>query len=215
MRYSVLTYLVMVGILMISGCSGVINQETAGQAPVSGTEMNYRDVMEAWTQEGRIYDGLLTKLLSKVTFKSDVFREAYVEEYARIYSVAGAEHDKLLLDERKEAAAYHDFVIAAYVPEKKWDDFSKETSMWKIYLTRDNVEQIRPLKISKLKRNDPIIDHFYPYMTVWKSIYQVRFPAFDPKADSQLMGDPTDALTLIMTSVIGSVEFKWEYNRKQ
>jgi len=59
------------------------------------------------------------------------------------------------------------------------------------------------------------MDYFYPYITTWKSIYHVRFPAFDPKTDSQAVGDPNDAFTLVMTSVIGSVEFKWEYNRKQ
>ena len=215
MRYSALTYTLLAGILMLSGCSGVKNQETAGQLSVSENEMIYRDVLDAWTQEGRIYDGLLTKLISKVTFKSDAFRQAYTEEYARLYNLEGSEYDKLLMDQRKEAEQYHDFVIAAYVPEKKWDDFSKETSMWKIYITRDQLEQIRPLEIRKQKNKDPIMDYFYPYMTTWKSIYHVRFPAFDPKTDNQLMGNPADALTLVMTSVIGSVEFKWEYNRKQ
>ena len=150
--------------------------------------MIYRDVIDAWTQEGRIYDGLLTKLISKVTFKSAVFRQAYAEEYARLYKLEGPEYDKLLSDQQKEAAEYHDFVIAAYVPEKNWDDFSKETSMWKIYITRDDVEQIRPLEIRKLKKKDPIMDHFYPYMTTWKSIYHVRFPAFDPKTGSSASG---------------------------
>jgi hypothetical protein len=215
MRYSALTFMLLAGILMASGCTGVKSQGTAGQLPVSEKKMIYRDVMDAWTQEGRIYDGLLTKLISKVTFKSAVFRQAYTEEYARLYKVEGAEYDKLVVRDQKEAAQYHDFVIAAYVPEKKWDDFSKETSMWKIYITRDHLEQIKPLAIHKLNKKDPIIDYFYPYMTAWKSIYHVRFPAFDTKTDSQSTGDPHDALTLVMTSVIGSVEFKWEYNQKQ
>jgi hypothetical protein len=207
--------MLMVGIVMVSGCTGIKNQETAGQLSVSDNKMTYRDVMDAWTQEGRIYDGLLTKLISKVTFKSAAFRQAYTDEYARLYNIEGPEYDKLLVDERNDAAKYHDFMIAAYVPEKKWDDFSKETSIWKIYITRDPLEQIRPLEIRKQKKKDPIIDHFYPYMTAWKSVYHVRFPAFDPKTGSQHMGDPHEALTLVMTSVIGSVEFKWETNQKQ
>ena len=207
--------MLLAGILIASGCTGVKNQETAGQLPVSAKKMIYRDVMDAWTQEGRIYDGLFTKLISKITFKSAVFRQAYTEEYARLYNVEGPEFDNLAVVEQKEAAQYHDFVMAAYVPEKKWDDFSKETSMWKIYITRDHLEQIKPLEIRKLKKKDPIMDYFYPYITTWKSIYHVRFPAFDPKTDSQIVGDPQDALTLVMTSVIGSVEFKWETNQKQ
>ena len=215
MRYSALTYILLAGIVMVFGCSGVKNQETSEQLPVFRKNMIYRDVMEAWTQEGRIYHGLLTKLISKATFKSPVFRQAYTEEYARLYNLEGQEYDKLAMAGQKEAAQYHDFVMAAYVPEKKWDDFSNKTSMWKIYITRDNLEQIKPLEIRKLKKKDPIMDYFYPYITTWKSIYHVRFPAFDPKTGSQTVGDPNDTLTLVMTSVIGSVEFKWEYNRKQ
>jgi hypothetical protein len=207
--------MLLTGLLMVSGCTGAKYQESAKQLPVSETKMIYRDAIETWTQEGRIYDGLLTKLISKITFKSAVFRQAYAEEYARLYKLEGPEYDKLVLDEQKEAADYNDFVIAAYVPEKKWDDFSKNTSMWKIYITRDQVEQIRPLEIRKLKKKDPIIDYFYPYMTAWKSIYHVRFPAFDPKTDNQPMGDAYDTVTLVMTSVIGSVEFKWETNQQQ
>jgi len=215
MRYSILATIMLTGVLIASGCTGIKNQETAGQPPVSVKESVYWDVLEAWTQEGRIYDGLSTRLISKATFKSAAFRQAYSAEYARLYKLEGPEYDTLVADQQKEAVDYNDFVFAAYVPEKHWDDFSKETSMWKIYITRDNGEQIRPLEIRKLKRKDPITDYFYPYITTWKSIYHVRFPMFNPKTGSQLMDDPYDTVTLVMTSVIGSVEFNWEYNRKQ
>ncbi len=46
--------------------------------------MVYRDVFDAWTREGRIYDGLSTKLISKATFKSAVFRQAYAAEYSGV-----------------------------------------------------------------------------------------------------------------------------------
>jgi len=215
MRYRALTYVILAGILTLIGCAGARNQGPVENTPVPEKKMVYRDVFEAWTQEGRIYDGLSTKLISKATFKSAAFRQAYAAEYARLYKTKGPEYDKLVADQQKAAADYHDFVIAAYVPQKNWDDFSKETSMWKIYLTRDAVEQIRPLEIRKLKKKDPILDYFYPYVTTWKSIYHVRFPTLDPKTGSQILEDPNDAVTLVMTSVIGSVEFNWKGNRKQ
>lgn len=207
--------MMLVVIVTLSGCVGVKNQATTGQRPGSGNIVNYQDAMETWTQEGRIYDGLVARLISNVTFKSAVFRQAYTQEYSRLYKIEGMEYDTLVRQEQKDAVDYHDFVMAAYVPEKKWDDFSKETSMWKIYITRDHVEQIRPLEIRKLKKKDPKIDYFYPYISTWKSIYHIRFPAFDPKTDSQLMGEPYDVLTLVMKSVIGSIEFTWETNQKQ
>ena len=207
--------MMLVIVVTLSGCAGVKNQKPDGQPPGFGKKVNYQDAMDAWTQEGRIYDGVVSRLISKVTYKSAVFRRAYAEEYSRLYNLEGDEYDNLVMQEQKEAVNYHDFLLAAYVPEKKWDDFSKETSMWKIYITRDHVEQIRPLEIRKLKKKDPKIDYFYPYISTWKSIYHIRFPAFDPKTDSQLMDDSYDVLTLVMKSVIGSVEFKWETNQKQ
>jgi len=207
--------MMLVIIVTFSGCVGVMDQEPAGQLPGSGKKVNYQDAMDTWTQEGRIYDGVVTRLISKVTFKSAVFRRAYAEEYSRLYKLEGVEYDNLVMQEQKEAINYHDFLLAAYVPEKKWDDFSNKKSMWKIYITRDHVEQIRPLEIRKLKKKDPKTDYFYPYISTWKSVYHIRFPAFDPKTGSQPMGESHDVLTLVMKSVIGSVEFKWEYNQKQ
>ena len=215
MRYRALSYVLLAGILAVIGCAGANNQGPAGDTPVSEKKMVYRDVFEAWTREGRIYDGLSTKLISKATFKSAVFRQAYAAEYTRLYKTEGPEYDKLVADQQKAATDYHDFVIAAYVPQKSWDDFSKETSMWKIYLTRDAVEQIRPLEIRKLKKKDPKLDYFYPYITTWKSSYHVRFPTLDPKTGNQILENPNDTVTLVMTSVIGSVEFTWNTNHKQ
>jgi len=215
MRHSILTAMMVAGILIISGCAGIRNQETAGSSSASEEKMAYREVFDAWTQEKHIYDGLATKLISKATFKSAAFRQAYIAEYARLYKIEGPEYDKLVADQEKAALDYHDIVIAAYVPEKDWNDFSKEKSLWKIYMTRDHVEQIRPLEIRRMKNKDLTVDYFYPYVTTWNSIYHVRFPVNDPKTGHQLMQDPFDTFSLIMTSVLGSVEFKWAFNRKQ
>jgi len=215
MRHCALAAMLLAGVLIVSGCTGIKNPGTTGQSSAPEKPSAYQDVGKAWTQEGRIYRGLSTKLISKATFKSAIFRQAYATEYARLYKLQGPEYDKLVADQQKEAADYLDFVIAVYVPEKQWDDFSKDSSMWKIYMTRDNVEQIRHLEIRKLKTKDPITAYFYPYLTTWKSVYFVRFPMTDPKTGNHYTNDIHDPVTLVMTSVIGSVEFKWEYNRKQ
>ncbi len=70
-------------------------------------------------------------------------------------------------------------VIVVYVPQKNWDDFSRNKSMWKIYITRNGEEQIASLEIRKLKKKDPKLAYFYPYTTTWNSIYQARFPVTD------------------------------------
>ncbi len=82
--------------------------------------------------------------------------------------------------------------------------------MWKIYITRNGEEQIAPLEIRKLKKKDPKLAYSYPYTTTWNSIYQARFPANDPVSGQPLLDEPFSGLTLVITSVIGSVEFQWD-----
>jgi len=214
MRTNALIYVMLAVALIVSSCGGIYNRKSTGQSSLSEENKNYLAVFDAWTRESRIYDGLETKLISKATFKSTAFRQAYAVEYARIYRVKGSAYDQLVSDQEKAASDYHDVIIAAYVPQKSWDDFSKKKSMWKIYLTTDGVEQILPLEIRKLKKKDPIMAYFFPYTTTWNSIYQARFPTIDPKTGNQLLGDPSTGLTMVMTSVLGSAEFQWDPQTK-
>ncbi len=192
--------------LFATGCSG-LNHRQSVMAP---ERESYQAAVTAWTKESRIYHGLDTKLIAQATFKSLAFRRAYAAEYARVYRLSRQDTDKLVLDQERAAADYHDVVIAAYVPQKNWDDFSQHKSMWRIYITRDGIEQIEPLEIRKLKKKDPKLAYFYPYTTTWNSIYQARFPTTDPETGQVLLDDPAGSLTLVMTSVIGSVEFQWD-----
>jgi len=205
---------IFMGVLIVLGCRGTIHQPVATPSSSIDDPMVYQTALERWTRESRIYDGLETKLISKATFKSAAFRQAYTAEYVRLYRLKAAEFEKMAADQAEAAAAYHDFIVAAYVPQKNWDDFSKDPSMWKLYMTTDGVSQIKPLEIRKLKKKDPILAYFFPYITTWNSVYQVRFPILDPQTGDRLIEDEQGAVTLVMNSVLGSAEFQWQLNMK-
>ena len=169
---------------------------------------SYKSEFDKWTREARIYVGLDVKLIASATFKSSQFRDAYSTEYVRIHRLIGAEKEKFVKDQREAAAAYNDFVLAAYVPDKKWNDFSKKNSIWKIYLTVGESKRLKPVEIRKIKKVSAVTGHFFPFISPWKSVYLVRFPADDKTI---VDGSALD-IKLIITGVFGSAEMVWNKN---
>ena len=169
----------------------------------------YKASLTDWSREARIYRGLGVELIATATFKSSKFRDAYSNEYARTYKLTGSEKTKLLKDQKNAALAYNDFLLAAYVPDKKLNDFNKKDSIWKIYLTVGKGGLLKPLEIRKIKKVDAVITHFFPYITPWESVYLVRFPVISPAAGKSMIDGGAEHIKLIITGVLGSAEMVW------
>jgi hypothetical protein len=117
--------------------------------------------------------------------------------------------EKFLKDQADAADTYNEFIFAAYVPDKQWDDFHEEKSTWKIDLRVDDGERTAPVEIRKLERNNVVLKHFFPYVTPWKSVYQLRFPANRQDTGAALVGNRNRIMTLSVSSVLGSAELTW------
>lgn len=163
---------------------------------------NYPAAFSKWCREARIYQGLDIKLIAAATVKSAQFRHAYVDEYARIYQLSEKDRDKLLQDQMAASEQYIDMVMAVYVPEKSWNDFARTKSMWQLYLSDPSGRRYVPVEIREIKNAGEELNHFYPYLTPWKSFYHVRFPA---EAKSG-----TTVIKLTITGVQGNTEMVWE-----
>lgn len=163
---------------------------------------SYPAAFSKWRREARIYQGLDLKLIAAVTVKSAQFRQAYVDEYTRIYQLSEKDRDKLLQDQMAASEQYIDMVMAVYVPEKSWNDFALKKSMWQLYLSDPNGRRFIPVEIRKIKDTGEELNHFYPYLTPWKSLYHVRFPA-DAKSGATV-------IKLTITGVQGNTEMVWE-----
>ena len=181
-------------IVILAGCQGCqivssVKQIEASSDPYQGS--TYKAVLMKWTSEARIYRGLDLELMTSATFKSPEFREAYANEYDRTYKL------------------YNDFIMSAYVPDKKWNDFNKKDSIWKIYLNAGNEKKIKPLEIRKIKKIDAVLTHFFPYINTWESIYLVRFPVKLPGTDKNIIDDTCSNIKIVITSVLGTTEMAW------
>lgn len=169
----------------------------------------YRIALTRWSRDARIYQGLDVRLMASATYKSAAFRQAYVDEYARAYHLNDTRKSKLMEDQRNAAASFHDVIIAAYVPQKEWDDFDKRDSIWKFSLVTDTGRRVMPIEIRNLKKTDVILEHFFPYVTPWKSVYLVRFPIRVDGTQEYVIDEQTDVIKLEITSVFGTAEMTW------
>ena len=169
----------------------------------------YKAALIKWTSEARIYRGFDLELMASATYKSPEFREAYANEYARTYKLGMEEKEKLIKDQKEASLIYNDFIMAAYVPEKKWNDFNKKNSMWKIHLNAGNGKKIKPLEIRKIRKIDAVLTHFFPHINTWESIYLVRFPVKLPETNNNIIDDTRSNIKIVITSVLGSTEMVW------
>ena len=195
--------------LFAVGCQSGKENQPIQYTPDSRFNPEYKAVFETWTQEDRIYKGFDCKLIAAATYKSIPFRRAYTWEYAKHYRLSLEEKDKLLKDQLDAANTYNEFIFAAYVPDKKWDDFQEEKSTWKIVLGVDSEARAAPVEIRRLERNNVVLKHFFPYVTPWKSVYLLRFPANRRNSEEGLEGDRSRTMTLSVSSVLGSAEMIW------
>ncbi|MEN8245053.1 MAG: hypothetical protein ABFS43_09145 [Thermodesulfobacteriota bacterium] len=196
-------------VVFAAACRGGKENQPIQYTPDSRFNPEYKAVFETWTQEDRIYKGFDCKLISAATYKSIPFRRAYTREYAKHYRLSPEEKDKLLKDQLDAADTYNEFIFAAYVPDKKWDDFPEEKSTWKIVLGVDSGARAAPVEIRKLERNNVVLKHFFPYVTPWKSVYLLRFPANRRNSEEALVGDRSRTMTLSVSSVLGTAEMIW------
>jgi hypothetical protein len=170
----------------------------------------YERVCNEWTREARIHRGLEVDLIASATFKSEEFRKAYADEFAEAYRLTPEKKKRFVEDQLEAAADGHEFLIASFVPEEKWDDFDKANSMWKLYLVNDQNERLVPLEVRRIRRMDAVTPHFFPYITPWKSVFKVRFPRNIPIADRPIVDENTKGITLVITSVLGTTEMGWK-----
>jgi len=115
----------------------------------------------------------------------------------------------LARDQRQAGLEHNEFILAAYVPEEKENDFDKKKSIWKIYLVLDENPPESPLEIRKIDKKDASFIHFFPHITPWQSVYIVRFPVTSSKSGGRLMGDGAKIIKLVVVGVAGAAELEW------
>lgn len=140
---------------------------------------DYEPVLRKWTRTEHLIalselDDLLTVT---ATFESYDFRWAYVVRYAQDYRLTVEQRARLLDSALAETHTTHQFYIALYGGSNvRWTDLSRSTSAWIVRLIDDLGNETAPEQIITIRKPGPIERTYYPYTSVWRQAFRLRFP---------------------------------------
>lgn len=206
--------LFLLGLCLSGNCGCVaqfpqhVNQVVSAQA--ASEQPDYSQALQVWTRSGTIYNQLDTELLITATYHAPEFLRAYVAAYARAYQLDEAREKDLWQERQDNLQEFHEFILAAYVPESDWNDFAHPRSTWKLYLETEREERLSPIEIRRIRKVSPLITSFYPYVKPWETIYKVRFATRSPGSDEPFLRSGDQSLLLVVTSPRGAVRLRWQ-----
>src|SRR5271170_2041770 len=199
----------MLGIFSMAACAEPKVSLAAG--PREYVPSDYAQVLDTWTRDKTLVElsDLDGKLTVTATFESWDFRWAYVVRYAADYRLTVAQRSELLDRTLGDTKTDHEFYIAVSGNNWRWTDLSRPTSAWIVRLIDDQGDETAPSKIESIVKPGPLEQQYFPYTTVWRRAFRIRFPRFTGD------GRPTIANTarwfgLRFAGAEGNGELRWK-----
>lgn len=186
-------------LFIISCASSKVSKTVTGE---------YSAVLDEWTRKGKVYDNFETKLLITATYKGREFRDAYINEYSKVYLLDAETKTKVTEEEMEALKTCHEFFIAVHTPVIEWSDLDKKPSVWALYLANDQDERVMPLEIKRVREKTATDIRFYPYYDDWSKAFTAKFP-LSPGDTKSLVTDKTKFFKLIITGPPGKTELIW------
>jgi hypothetical protein len=164
--------------LALAGCSTQKVSLAAGTREYVASD--YPQVLKRWTRkESLIVVSELDDLLTvDATFESWDFRWAYVIRYAQDFRLTVEQRRALLEKTLNETRDAHSFYVALYGSNRRWTDLTKPNSAWIVRLIDDQGNETAPLEIEGIVKPGALERTYFPYTTVWRQAFRIRFPRF-------------------------------------
>jgi hypothetical protein len=160
----------------LSGCA--TTTVTLAEGPREYVATDYDAVLGRWTRTERLFSltELETYLTATATFESWDFRWAYVVRYVQDYRLTIEQRKKLLEKALDETRQKHQFFVALYGGERKYNDLTKPVSAWIVRLIDDTGNETAPEEIVAIKKPNALERGYFPYNTVFRQAFRIRFP---------------------------------------
>ena len=162
--------------LGVSGCA--TQTVTLNEGPREYVATDYENVLRKWTRTEHLIalselDNFLT---ATATFESWDFRWAYVVRYVQDYRLTIDQRKKLLERTLEETRQRHQFFVAIYGGERKYNDLTKADSAWIVRLIDDTGNETAPEEIVAIRKPNALERTYYPYNTIFRLGFRIRFP---------------------------------------
>lgn len=182
-----------------------------GTGPREYTESDYAQVLKRWTRDKSLVavSELDTLLTVTATFESWDFRWAYVVKYANDYRLTVEQRRTLLEATLAETLDSHRFYVALYGTKVRWTDLTRADSAWIVRLIDEEGNETAPTSIELIARPGPLEIRYFPYSTVWRNVFRIRFPTTAP--DGRATISPSARwFGLRFAGAEGNEELRWE-----
>jgi len=193
-------------LLLFQGCSRRHVSVGRGTGE-SLSPARYKKALKHYTQSASVYSNFETVLLAKATYWGWSFRDAYADEYGYRYVLPAAAQSEMEARERSDWEMYHQFMLAAYTPNPKKNDFSKPDSIWRLRLYDSSGNVAAPVVIKRVDHDDETLKEFFPYVDGWYRAYVVKFPREELELGSE-------QLVLQAASALGIAEFTYATHKE-
>ncbi|WP_437295803.1 hypothetical protein [Sorangium sp. So ce426] len=205
--------LVLAALLGPAGCSTQLVSLNEGPREYVATD--YENVLRNWTRTEHLFalselDNFLT---ATATFESWDFRWAYVVRYAQDYRLTIEQRQKLLEKTLEETRQRHQFFVAIFGGERKYNDLSTPNSAWIVRLIDDTGNETAPEEIVAIAKPNALERTYFPYNTVWRQAFRIRFPR--ATADGKPTISPSARwFGLRFAGAQGNSELVWQVNEE-
>jgi len=102
-------------------------------------------------------------------------REAKVRRLAAWKVMTAEERERLLAQERSEAAQYEEFLVSLFTPDRADNDLDALRSIWRVALVVPEVGETLPSRVEE-QRADATLRTLFPTVGEFDVVYRVRFP---------------------------------------
>lgn len=182
--------------------------------PRTYTSESYDDVLRRWTREGHAYtlNGLEDQLAVTATYQSWDFRWAYAIRYAADFRLSTDDRTQFLQTSLGALDREHEFYVALYTQAFRWGELTRPTSAWRVLLVNDHRQEVAPVHIDAIQRPGALERTYFPYTTVWRQAYRVRFPRtvrVAGQGEVEVLPPGTRYFILRFSGPLGSSDLVW------
>ncbi len=163
-------------LLLLSGCA--TQSVNIHEGPREYVATDYENVLRDWTRTEQLvaFSELDNFLTATATYESWDFRWAYVVRYVQDYRLTIEQRKKLLEKTLEETRLRHQFFVAIYGGERRYNDLTKADSAWIVRLIDDTGNETAPQEITAIKKPNALERNYFPYNTVFRQAFRIRFP---------------------------------------
>jgi hypothetical protein len=163
-------------VLSTSGCATQLVSLAEGPREYVATD--YETILRKWTRTGDLFavSELESYLTATATFESWDFRWAYVVRYVQDYRLTIEQRKKLLERTLEETRDHHQFFVALYGGERRYNDLTRPDSAWIVRLIDDTGNETAPEEIIAIKKPNAVERTYFPYNNTYRQAFRIRFP---------------------------------------